>query len=444
MALPTTVWWDKSGAQHTGYIKDGKTFVDENATARVPVGATVQTAGGIFKMTDNGGVPTAATARNQFLQGTDAAINAYKAAGQIQNDRINSATNAAIAELNRQKQIAGQNRQDADRAARDAYRSAANPFGAMEEQRVRLGLDNSGYAESSKLRLASDLAAQLTANQRAMNEQLRDIDVQIAEAKAQGKYELANMLEARAQNIMQNQIAKQNTLYSTDMQAMNMAENTRQYNESMAENIRQYDTNLALQREQLDRQEAQTREQNKYNLALTFLENGIDASFIADELGIPKEDVARLADTVNTQIYSKLASSRSSGGGSGGMTASQLAKLEEKKANTQYLTNAVNAWKASGMDLDTWIGEIAKSYGITSPADIKEFRTIAEASVTAPAGEGNSYYDAIRRQTGLGGYTDEQIAALVTKGVITADEDGSNWSVDWAQIAKNISANMKK
>lgn len=236
MALPTTVWWDKSGAQHTGYIKDGKTFVDENAQARVPVGATVQTAGGTFKMTDNGGVPTAATARNQFLQGTDAAINAYKAAGQIQNDRINSATNAAIAELNRQKQIAGQNRQDADRAARDAYRAAANPFGAMEEQRVRLGLDNSGYAESSKLRLASDLAAQLTANQRAMNEQLRDIDVQIAEARAQGKYELANMLEARAQNIMQNQLAKQNTLYSSDMQAMNMAENTRQFNDQMAYN----------------------------------------------------------------------------------------------------------------------------------------------------------------------------------------------------------------
>lgn len=340
MALPTTVWWDKSGAQHTGYIKDGKTFVDENAQARVPVGATVQTAGGTFKMTDNGGVPTAATARNQFLQGTDAAINAYKAAGQIQNDRINSATNAAIAELNRQKQIAGQNRQDADRAARDTYRAAANPFGAMEEQRVRLGLDNSGYAESSKLRLASDLAAQMTANQRAMNEQLRDIDVQIAEAKAAGKYELANMLEARAQNIMQNQISKYNTLYSTDMQAMNMAENTRQFNDQMA-----------LEREEIARAEARAKEENKYNLALTFLENGMDSDFVINTLGIPAEDVSAMASQIRNQraqeaalAMAKATRSGSSGGGSGtskntnDVLATMLSFNDDSKARAYLLT----------------------------------------------------------------------------------------------------------
>ncbi len=343
MALPTTVWWDKNGSQHTGYIKDGKTFVDENAQARVPVGATVQTAGGTFKMTDNGGVPTAATARNQFLQGTDAAINAYKAAGQIQNDRINSATNAAIAELNRQKQIAGQNRQDADRAARDAYRAAANPFGAMEEQRVRLGLDNSGYAESSKLRLASDLAAQLTANQRAMNEQLRDIDVQIAEAKASGQYELANMLEARAQNIMQNQIAKQNTLYSTDIQAMNMAENTRQFNEQMD-----------LEREEIARAEARAKEQNKYNLALTFLENGMDSDFVIKTLGIPAEDVSAMASQIRNQraqeaavAMAKATRSGSSGGGSGKEAKPVLtfAQVNEAIEENNITPNVLSAYE---------------------------------------------------------------------------------------------------
>ncbi len=339
MALPTTVWWDKNGNQHTGYIKDGKTFVDENAQARVPVGATVQTAGGTFKMTDNGGVPTAATARNQFLQGTDAAINAYKAAGQIQNDRINSATNAAIAELNRQKQIAGQNRQDADRAARDAYRAAANPFGAMEEQRVRLGLDNSGYEESSKLRLASDLAAQLTANQRAMNEQLRDIDVQIAEAKASGQYELANMLEARAQNIMQNQIAKQNTLYSTDIQAMNMAENTRQFNDQMA-----------YERESDARAEASAKEQNKYNLALTFLENGMDSDFVINTLGIPAEDVSAMASQIRNQRAQEaaLAMAKATRSGGSGKTTKPIltfAQVNEAIEENNITPNVLSAYE---------------------------------------------------------------------------------------------------
>ena len=340
MALPTTVWWDKNGSQHTGYIKDGKTFVDENAQARVPVGATVQTAGGTFKMTDNGGVPTAATARNQFLQGTDAAINAYKAAGQIQNDRINSATNAAIAELNRQKNLAKTNMKDANKAAKEAYRQAANPFGALEEQRVRLGLDESGYAESSKLKLASAYAAQVNENQRAMNDQLRDIDVQIAQAKASGQYELANMLEARAQNIMQNQIAKLNTLYSTDMQAMNMAENTRQFNDQMD-----------LKRESMAREEAIEKEQNKYNLALTFLENGMDSEFVINTLGIPAEDVSAMASQIRNQraqeaalAMAKATRSGSSGGGretsknTNDVLATMLSFNDDSKARAYLLT----------------------------------------------------------------------------------------------------------
>ena len=311
MALPTTVWWDKSGAQHTGYIKDGKTFVDENASARVPVGATVQTAGGTFKMTDNGGVPTAATARNKYESKTNAAINAYKAAGQIQNERINSATDAAIAQLNRQKQMVRDNRADADRAAREAYRAAANPFGALEEQRVRLGLDESGYAESSKLKLASAYAAQVNENLRAMNNQLRDIDVQIAEAKAAGKYELANMLEARAQNIMQQQISAQGTIYSGDMQAMNMAENTRQFNEQMAYNKEQ-------DQKEWDYQLAQDEYNKKLAKAEVLAQFGNFEGF--RDLGYTPEQINMMKAAYAAQAAAQAA--KSSGSRSGGSRSS--------------------------------------------------------------------------------------------------------------------------
>ena len=106
MAATKTIWWDKNNDQHEGWIKDGKTYMDEAATTRVPIGATVQTAGGTYKMTSNGGLPTYQTSKNQYEQKSNAAINAYDAAGKVQQERINSATNAAIAELNRQKQIA--------------------------------------------------------------------------------------------------------------------------------------------------------------------------------------------------------------------------------------------------------------------------------------------------------------------------------------------------
>ena len=212
MGTTKTQWWDKNGDVHDGYIKNGQTYLDEAGTARVPVGATVQTNGGTYKMTANGGVPTMATARNQYVQNSDAAINAYQAAGKVQEDRIKTATDAAIAEINRQKKLAEQQHVDADKAAREAYLKAANPFGALEEQRVRMGLDESGYAESSKLRLASDFAAQQVANLRAKNEQIQALDVQIAQAKASGQYELANMLEARAQNVMQQKLALESNL----------------------------------------------------------------------------------------------------------------------------------------------------------------------------------------------------------------------------------------
>lgn len=412
MALPTTVWWDKSGAQHTGYIKDGKTFVDENAQARVPVGATVQTAGGTFKMTDNGGVPTAATARNQFLQGTDAAINAYKAAGQIQNDRINSATNAAIAELNRQKQIAGQNRQDADRAARDAYRAAANPFGAMEEQRVRLGLDNSGYAESSKLRLASDLAAQMTANQRAMDAQLRDIDVQIAQAKASGQYELANMLEARAQNIMQNQISKYNTLYSTDMQAMNMAENTRQFNDQMA-------YNKEMDQREWDYSVAQDEYNKKLEKAQVLAQIGNFDGF--RDLGYTPEQVNMMKAAYAAQAAAQAA--KSSGSRSGGSRSSGSGGSGNPKNTSDVLTTMLSFNDDSK----------ARAYLVTlnkfDAEEREEMMELYEATKEATGktdygSEFNSVYSTLRRLEEKNGSRDEAMNIMqraLDAGTLTND-----------------------
>jgi hypothetical protein len=332
-----TVWWDKNGDQHEGWIKDGQTYLDEAGTTRVPVGATVQTAGGTYQMTSNGGVPTYATTKNQYEQNSNAAINAYQAAGKVHEERINSATNAAIAEINRQKQIAAQNRIDADKAAKEAYLKAANPFGALAEQRVRLGLDESGFAESSQLKLASAYAAQQTENLRAMNEQLSALDVQIAQAKASGQYELANILENRAQNIMQQKLAVQGNIYSGDMQAISQAENTRQFEAQLAE------------------ARAQEERNNKWNLAMAFIEQGKSAPFIAETLGIPQEDVNTFIAAVNAQKAASGGGNRYYGNGG--------------NEDTQYLESLLPVIKDSGLTVNEWIEEYGSGYGITSADD---------------------------------------------------------------------------
>lgn len=302
MATKTT-WLDKNNDQHEGWIINGQTFMDEGGTARVPIGATVNTEGGTFKMTANGGVPTYQTAKTQYQTAAQAALNAYKTQSGAQEKSIRYSTDAAIAELNRQKQVAEQNRVEANREAYQAYLAASNPYGAAAEQRAKLGLANSGYAESSQLKLAGAYAGQLGENRRAMDAQLQELDVQIAQAKATGQYEIANILEARAQNILQQEIALQNNIFSGDMQAMGQAESTRQFDEQMAENTRQFDAQMAAQK-------AQAEQQNKWDLALAFIENGKNASFIAETLGIPQADVNTLIAAVNAQRTA----SRSSGG----------------------------------------------------------------------------------------------------------------------------------
>ena len=330
MAATKTVWWDKNHDQHEGWIKDGLTYMDEAATTRVPVGATVQTAGGTYKLTSNGGVPTQATARNQYETKSNAAINAYEAAGRVQEDRINSATNAAIAEINRQKDIVIRNREEANKQAYNSYLSAANPYGAAAEQRARLGLSDSGFAESSQLKLSGAYADQLNENLRAMNEQLSMLDVQIAQAKASGQYELANMLEARAQNVLQQQIALQSNLFSSDMQAMGQAESTRQFDEQMAW------------------QKAQAEEQKRMNIASVFLEAGANSRYIADAFGISQSE----ADALVAKINAQRTVSRSSGGSN------------TTKINTQYLQSLLPAIQSSGLPIEEWLGNNASAMGL--------------------------------------------------------------------------------
>ena len=367
MATKTT-WWDKNNDQHEGYIINGKTYMDEAGTTRVPIGATVNTAGGTFKMTSNGGIPTYQTAKTQYQSAAQAALNAYKAASGAQEKSIQYSTDAAIAELKRQKGIAQQNRETANREAYHAYLAASNPYGAAAEQRARIGLADSGYSETSQMKLAGAYAGQLSENVRAMNAQLQELDVQIAQAKATGQYEIANILEARAQNILQQEIALQNNIFSGDMQAMGPAESTRQFDEQMAENTRQFDAQMAAQKEQAEKQ-------SKWDLALTFIQNGKNASFISEVLGIPQADVNTLIAAVNAQRTA----SRSSGGGPGTKNTKKnenyetvvyaARKMEGPESAQKYLERMVEMGKISAEEaLDIFLVELGYSLD-TAPAE---------------------------------------------------------------------------
>ena len=153
---------------------------------------------------------------------------------------------------------------------------------------------------------------------------------------------------------MQQQIALQGNIFSGDMQAMGQAESTRQFDEQMAENTRQFDKQMAA-----------ADAENKWNLAMAFIENGKNASFISETLGIPQADVNTLISAVNAQ------KKVSSGGRSSG--AYKAADTE----NTNYLKSLLPVIKDSGLTVTEWIANYGSSYGITSASDKKELIGLA-------------------------------------------------------------------
>lgn len=318
MSTTKTVFWDRAGNQHEGYIKDGQTYMDEAGTTRVPVGSTVKTAGGTYKMTANGGIPTSATSRNLYEQNSRKAISAYDAAGEAQRKRIESATDAVLAEINRQKVEAEENYKVAEQQAREQYREAISPFGANEESLVRLGLDNSGFSESSKLKLASDYARGQVEARRALDAELRALEVSAAEARANGQNELASIYESRAQNILNHEQSVNANLFSDDANKLS------------------YEAQIAA-----------SDKEKKYDLALAFLENGISATFVADTLGIPQSDV----DAMNAAVRAAQSAKVVKGGNASGV-------------DNSYLSMIIGAINASGLSAEDWLYMNASSWGL--------------------------------------------------------------------------------
>ncbi|MBR2181744.1 MAG: hypothetical protein IJ949_07620, partial [Oscillospiraceae bacterium] len=116
-------------------------------------------------------------------------------------------------------------------------------------------------------------------------------------------------------------------------------------------------------------------QQNKWDLALAFIENGKNASFIAETLGIPQADVNTLIAAVNAQRTA----SRSSGGGPGTKNTKKnenyetvvyaARKMEDPESAQKYLERMVEMGKISAEEaLDIFLVELGYSLD-TAPAE---------------------------------------------------------------------------
>lgn len=219
----SVIYQDPQGNDAKGYFINGKTYKDPAGTQRVDIGSVVPTAGGTFMRTGMGSVKTPQSI-------TDDIRNSYQAAGQNLNDSYNakrdgirSALKLREQQTNRQKRNVQNQYANANRMAYQAYVNASNPYGAAAEQNARLGLANSGYSESSKMRLANAYQQSIGENTRARDEYINELDNALIEARYKGDIELANALSEHKMRVYQYGIDAAEAIAAQQNQAYNAA-----------------------------------------------------------------------------------------------------------------------------------------------------------------------------------------------------------------------------
>ncbi len=186
----------------------------------------------------------------------------------------NERTEFAIDEIERQKANAQKDYTKEQSGAYKDWQTQKDPYGVNAEKMAGAGLDGTGYAESSQVRMYNQYQARVTVAREAIQRTMDNFNAKIAEARMQNSATLAQI----AYDTMIKQVeyeltfAMKNTELLTQMAGQKVAikqQNQQnymsvyqqliqeaQYNASMAENKRQFDENMAFQREQFNWQKA--------------------------------------------------------------------------------------------------------------------------------------------------------------------------------------------
>lgn len=235
-------YWDKNGNRQIGYMINGQTYVDQAGTQRIGIGSRVQTGGGLYEMTANGGVlvpgytqttvedaygnksiayigqdgltyqnpvtgeriPVGSivnTANGKYVMTanggvpiTDAEIEQQRInlisqqRKQAAIDAINAATDAGV--LAYQQMLPGINSQY-DTAAKQLYTNFMQENQAMPEQLAKMGLSGQGISESTAASLANSYQGNLSASELARRAAIQDVNNQVANLRAEAEAQKA-------------------------------------------------------------------------------------------------------------------------------------------------------------------------------------------------------------------------------------------------------------
>lgn len=204
---PTGVsYTDADGSRAYGYLVNGQTFRDPLGRNPIAVGSIVKTGGGNFLKTENGGIPA-----------TD--WDALRLQTAAQERKMNAAADAAYqaGKLRYEQQRPGINSQY-DTSARQLYANYMQEKQAMPEQMARMGLAGQGVSETTAARMSTAYMGNLSQSEIARRQALAEIDNKIAALfadtetqKAQNAAAVQGNVANAYQNYWQQEQAQKNT-----------------------------------------------------------------------------------------------------------------------------------------------------------------------------------------------------------------------------------------
>ena len=104
-----------------------------------------------------------------------------------------AATDLAVSQLEQRKTQLKEDYKKEQSAAYTDYQKQINPYGANAEVMADNGLTNSGYSESSKVRMYNEYQQRVAMNKSTLDAAIANFDTAIAEAKLQNSSVLAQM-----------------------------------------------------------------------------------------------------------------------------------------------------------------------------------------------------------------------------------------------------------
>ena len=300
-------------------------------------------------------------------------INATKDYATTQQKLQQENTDFEVERVNQQKEQAEKDYTKEQTAAYTDYQKATDQYGVGAEQRSKNGMNNTGYAESSKVNAFTSYQNRYATARETFNRAILNYDNSIKEIKLANNSKLAeisfNALKTQLEYALQgfqykNELlqTKLNTQIQLDSEYNNRYQQVlSQINteNSLAEQIRQYNTSLAYQKERDKVSDAQWQKQ--YNLSL--------------------------------------ANSRGSSGGSSSKLSSKSSKLSSGKSKS-YSAKAsagVGAAVGGGIKLTNsssgnWVSAQQLANGLGLPAGVNLSKVLSDKEYEKKTVNGLAYY----------------------------------------------------